>query len=204
MEPQNPENTLSVVKPRKGRTLARRLEKFYSTESAKDKKKALEELTVDERKFLLMSHAIGEDRVTSRIMHILLIGTLVMCLTSFLPSINLPIPYPYANIIYGVLFFLWIASLLTTLIVGVIFLGPIINGKFRQMANTIGSTKILESDNLISEDQAESMKKAQEEGGVFSKLAVSLTDKLASGLSLRKLQVEVRQAKPRNQDPAVK
>jgi len=197
MEPQNPEKSLSVVKPRKGRTLARRLEKFYSTESAKDKKKALEELTADERKFLLMSHAVGEDRVTSRIMLILLVGTLVMCLTSFLPNLDLPLPYPYSNVVYGVLFFLWIGSLLTTLIVGVIFLGPIVNGKFRQMANTIGSTKILEADNLISEDQAENMRQSQEEGGLFSKLAVSLTDKLASGLSLRKIQVEVKQAKPR-------
>ena len=188
---------ISVVKPRKGRTLARRLEKFYSTEAAKDKKKALEELTADERKFLLMSHAVGEDRVTSRIMTILVAGTLLMGITSLLPNFNIPLPYPYANIIYAAMFALWIVSILTTLIVGAIYLGPILSGKFRQMANTIGSTKILEADNLISEEQADNMRKSQEDGSLFSKLAVSLTDRLASGLSLKKIQVQVKQAKTR-------
>lgn len=188
---------LAIAKVPKSRALSRRLEKYYSTETAKDKKKALEDLTADERKFLLMSHAVGEGRVTHRLMTILLISILLVAICSLIPDLPYVFSYPYGNIIYGILFILWIGSMLTALIVACIYLVPILTGKFRQMANTVGSARILQTDKLVTEDQAQKIKEQHASNGIFSKLAVSLTDYLAAGPSLKKMNVQVKQATSR-------
>ena len=195
------EKRLSIIQPKKSRTLARRLEKFYTTATAKDKKKALEELTPDERKFLLMSHAVGEDRLTGKIMTILIAAVVLCSLTGIVPFVS-PylgsiLPYPAQNIFVGFLFLVWLASAITGLVIAGIYLEPVIRGNFRAMLNSIGSAKILETDRLITPTQAEAIVEEQSAPGLFARLSASLTEKFASGVSLKRHQINIKEPKQR-------
>jgi hypothetical protein len=196
------ENRLSIIQPRKGKTLAKRLEKFYTTAAAKDRKRALEELSADERKFLLMSHAVGESRITNRIMTILLASVILVSLTSSVPYLGSLLPYPFQTVLLGFLFLVWGASLLATLGIGLVYLSPVLTGKFRNMINSIGSAKLLEQDNLITPKQAQDIVQENSREGLFSRLASNLTERLAGGVSLRKMQVNVKEAKSRQAESA--
>lgn len=198
------ENKLSIIQPKKSRTLATRLEKFYTTATAKDKKKALEDLTPDERKFLLMSHAVGEDRLTNKLITVFVVALLIFSVTSMVPSIVNStaelLPYPSENIITAVMFLLWIGAALTALVIGAIYLEPILRGQLRNMLNSIGSAKVLETDKVITPKQAETIVQEHAKAGIFAKLAASVTEHLASGLSLKKHQLNVRA--PKQREPA--
>jgi len=196
------ENRLSIIQPRKGKTLAKRLEKFYTTATAKDRKRALEELSADERKFLLMSHAVGENRITNRILTILLASVLLVSITSAIPYLGNILPYPFQTILLSLLFVIWGASLVTALGIGLVYLSPVLNGKFRNMINSIGSAKLLEKDNLITPKQAQDIVEENSREGLFSRLASNLTERLAGGVSLRKMQVNVKEATSRQATPA--
>jgi len=197
------ENRLSIIQPRKGKTLAKRLEKFYTTATAKDRKRALEELSADERKFLLMSHAVGENRITNRILTILICSVLLASLTGLVPYLGNILPYPFQTVLLGVLFTVWLLSLVTALSVGILYLAPVLNGKFRNMINSIGSAKLLEQDNLITEKQAREIIDEHAQEGLFSRMAANLTQRLAGGVSLRKMQVNVKEAKSRQHESEV-
>lgn len=196
------ENRLSIIQPRKGKTLAKRLEKFYTTATAKDRKRALEELSADERKFLLMSHAVGESRITNRIMTILLVSVLLVSVTSSVPYLGSILPYPLQTILLALLFTVWGLSLVVALSIGVAYLSPVLTGKFRNMINSIGSAKLLEQDNLITPKQAQDIIDENSSEGLFSRLASNLTEKLAGGISLRKMQVNVKEAQSREAETA--
>lgn len=196
------ENRLSIIQPRKGKTLAKRLEKFYTTAAAKDRKRALEELSADERKFLLMSHAVGESRITNQIMTILLVSVLLVALTGSVPYMGSILPYPFQTILLGFLFLVWGVSLIAALSIGLVYLSPVLTGKFRNMINSIGSAKLLEQDNLITPKQAQDIVQENSREGLFSRLASNLTAKLAGGVSLRSMQVNVKEAKSRQAESA--